>query len=173
MVLKKYVYVLCVVSVTGLKVMFENFVQHNGYDYAIFDIRVRKFNRTITTLNGTVTLPIWLDNNTTFSLDLFHSRLGNQQFNHYPMKLPSCGTCDFLDNVQSSYGDHLGSLSNLPAIGECPFSPRDVHVIDFAFPEEAIPKVMPRGLWKALITGRKNGEEVISYYVLVKAYDDF
>ncbi|XP_052898284.1 uncharacterized protein LOC128305044 [Anopheles moucheti] len=171
--LKKYLCILCVVSVTGIKVVFENFVQESGYEYGTFDIRVRKFNRTVTSLNGSVFLHQWIDNSIVFSLDLFHSRLGNQQFNHYPMKLPSSGTCDFLDNLQSTYGEYLGPLKNIPAIGECPFSPRTIDVIDYVFPSEPVPKVMPRGLWKALLTGKINEEEIVSYYVLVKGYDDF
>ncbi|XP_052898368.1 uncharacterized protein LOC128305107 [Anopheles moucheti] len=171
--LQKYLCILCVVSVSGVKIAFENFVQHSGYEYSNFDIRVRKYNRTTTTLNGTITVPVWFDNSIVFSLDLFHSRLGNQQFNHYPMKLPSSGTCDFWDNVQYSYGKYLGALKNVPARGECPISPRLIFMLDFAFPAETVPLVMPRGLWKALVTGRINGEEVMSYHLLVKGYDDF
>ncbi|XP_049284878.1 uncharacterized protein LOC125764559 [Anopheles funestus] len=169
----KYLYVLCIVSVAGLKVSFENFVQHSGFEIGSFDLRVRKFNRSTTSLNGSVILHTWIDNSIMFTLDLFHSRLGNQQFNHYPMKLPSCGTCDFLDNLQKGYGEYLEGCSNLPEIGECPFSPRIIDIRDKAFPKEVIPPVMPRGLWKALITGKINGQEVISYHILVKGYDDF
>ncbi|XP_035909157.1 uncharacterized protein LOC118510884 [Anopheles stephensi] len=127
----------------------------------------------MTVLNGSFILPTWMNNTLELSLDLFHSRLGNQQFNHYPMKLPSCGICDFLDNLQMSYEKQVAELENLPAIGECPFSPRSVIMRDFAFPQEVVSQVMPRGLWKALVTARLEGKVVVQYYFLVKGYDDF
>uniref|UniRef100_A0A182PMF8 Uncharacterized protein n=1 Tax=Anopheles epiroticus TaxID=199890 RepID=A0A182PMF8_9DIPT len=143
--------------------MFENFVQLSGFDEAFFDLRVRKFNRTMSVLNGSVIIPHPFNDTTQFSLDLFHSRLGNQQFNHYPMKLPSCGCCTFIDNMHSSYGKQIEAIENIPEKGECPFSARTINIINFPFPLEAVPKVLPRGLWKALMTGRRNGEAKVSF----------
>ncbi|XP_040168271.1 uncharacterized protein LOC120903112 [Anopheles arabiensis] len=172
--LKVTLYTLCILSATeSLKVVFENFKQLTGHDIVECDIRVRKFNRTMTVLNGSFILQTWINDSIELSVDLFHSRLGNQQFNHYPMKLPSCGCCSFFDNLQTTYGKQTKTISNLPAIGECPISPRTVDLIDFAFPQEVVSQVMPRGLWKALVTARQNGKVVVTYYFLVKGYDDF
>ncbi|XP_050078665.1 uncharacterized protein LOC126565522 [Anopheles maculipalpis] len=171
--LKVFLYALFIVSAVSLKVVFENFVQLSGFDIALLDLRVRKYNRTMTVLNGSFIVPTWINNSLELSLDLFHSRLGNQQFNHYPMKLPSSGICDFLDNLQITYERQVATLEHLPAIGECPFSPRSINMYDFAFPQEVVSQVMPRGLWKALVTGKLDGQVIITYYFLVKGYDDF
>uniref|UniRef100_A0A182TQK2 Uncharacterized protein n=1 Tax=Anopheles melas TaxID=34690 RepID=A0A182TQK2_9DIPT len=80
------------------------------------------------------------------------------------MKLPSCGCCSFFDNLQTTYGKQTKSITNLPAIGECPISPRTVDMIDFAFPQEVVSQVMPRGLWKALVTARLNGKYKVDMF---------
>ncbi|XP_052898326.1 uncharacterized protein LOC128305077 [Anopheles moucheti] len=170
---KALLYALCIVSAVSLKVVFENVVQLSGSDVVRMDLRVRKFNRTMTVLNGSFVVLHPLNNSLQLTLDLFHSRLGNQQFNHYPMKLPSSGCCEFLDNLQISYKEQVSVIENLPAIGECPFTPRHVNMIDFAFPQEVVSTVMPRGLWKALVTAKLDGKELVTYYFLVKGYDDF
>uniref|UniRef100_A0A182UPR8 Uncharacterized protein n=1 Tax=Anopheles merus TaxID=30066 RepID=A0A182UPR8_ANOME len=163
--LKVTLYTLCILSATeSLKVVFENFKQLTGHDIVECDIRVRKFNRTMTVLNGSFVVQTWLNDSIELSVDLFHSRLGNQQFNHYPMKLPSCGCCSFFDNLQTNYGKQTKSITNLPAIGECPISPRTVDMIDFAFPQEVVSQVMPRGLWKALVTARLNGKYKVDMF---------
>ncbi|XP_053665492.1 uncharacterized protein LOC128714641 [Anopheles marshallii] len=170
---KAILYALCIVSTVSLKVVFENFVQLSGFDVVLMDLRVRKFNRTMTVLNGSFIVLNPLNDSLQLTLDLFHSRLGNQQFNHYPMKLPSSGCCAFLDNLQLTYKEQVSVIENLPAIGECPVSPRYVNMINFAFPQEVVSMVMPRGLWKALVTAKLDGKELVSYYFLVKGYDDF
>uniref|UniRef100_A0A182NQB0 Uncharacterized protein n=1 Tax=Anopheles dirus TaxID=7168 RepID=A0A182NQB0_9DIPT len=158
--LRVFLYVVSIISATGLKVVFENFVQLAGFNDTLYDLHVRKYNRTTTVLNGTVVITYLVNDSTVFSLDLFHSRLGNQQFNHYPMKLPSSGCCTFFDNLQIGYGEHIAEVKNLPAIGECPISPRTIHVFNFTFPQGVVPTVMPRGLWKALLTGRRAGKVI-------------
>uniref|UniRef100_A0A1S4HD53 Uncharacterized protein n=1 Tax=Anopheles gambiae TaxID=7165 RepID=A0A1S4HD53_ANOGA len=169
--LKVCTFILCVVSVDGVRIMFENFEQLSGFEETLFDLRVRKYNRTMSVLNGSVIIPHPINDTTEFSLDLFHSRLGNQQFNHYPMKLPSCGCCSFIDNLHANYAKQIARIQNIPAKGECPFSARSINFIDYAFPEDAVPLVMPRGLWKALVTGRRNRVDKMSYYFLIKADD--
>uniref|UniRef100_A0A182MA14 Uncharacterized protein n=1 Tax=Anopheles culicifacies TaxID=139723 RepID=A0A182MA14_9DIPT len=159
----------------ALKVVFENFVQLSGFDIVLMDLRVRKYNRTMTVLNGSFIVLNTINNSVEVGTNgtKLPSRLGNQQFNHYPMKLPSSGCCDFLDNLQISYQKQVSVIENLPAIGECPFAPRHVNMIDFAFPQEVVSRVMPRGLWKALVTAKLDGKVIITYYFLVKGYDDF
>ncbi|XP_050072348.1 uncharacterized protein LOC126560431 [Anopheles maculipalpis] len=169
--LKVFVYAVCVVGVVSYHVMFESFVQEAGFEIALFNIRVRKFNRTLSVVNGSVVVHDWVNNSLVFSLDLFHSRLGNQQFNHYPMKLPSSGCCNFIDHVHDYYGEYFESVENFPAEGECPFSPRTINVYNIAFPKDVVPLVMPRGLWKAQIVGRSDGQIAVSYYILVKFAD--
>uniref|UniRef100_A0A182PLC9 Uncharacterized protein n=1 Tax=Anopheles epiroticus TaxID=199890 RepID=A0A182PLC9_9DIPT len=126
----------------------------------------------MTVLNGSFIVHQWLNDSIEVVFRM-QSRLGNQQFNHYPMKLPSSGCCSFFDNLQVNYGRQTESIHNLPAIGECPISPRVVDMINFAFPQEVVSRVMPQGLWKALMTARLNGEVIVTYYFLVKGHHDF
>ncbi|XP_040167719.1 uncharacterized protein LOC120902787 [Anopheles arabiensis] len=160
------------VCVDGRRILFENVVQNSGHNNILVDLRVRKFNRTLTVLNGSIVTFNWIDDIPQLSLDLFYSRLGNQQFNHYPMKFPSCGTCSFIDHMHRNYGKYIAPLKNFPALGECPFSPRSINIVDFAFPEEAVPMVMPLGLWKVVISQRKKGEKTLDFYYLIKS-DNF
>ncbi|XP_058119676.1 uncharacterized protein LOC131293218 [Anopheles ziemanni] len=142
---------LCAALTVALQGMFESFEQ-SGEDVVFLDLRVRKINRTTSPLNGTAIVRVPLGNDIQLSMDLFHSRLGNNQFNHYPMKLPSAGNCDFIKNMHINYKEQLTLIENFPGEGECPVSPRTVEVRDYVFPSEVLPAIAPRGLWKATIT---------------------
>uniref|UniRef100_A0A182IQR7 Uncharacterized protein n=1 Tax=Anopheles atroparvus TaxID=41427 RepID=A0A182IQR7_ANOAO len=152
--------------------MFENFEHVSGFDEVLFDIRVRKINRTTMALNGSMVLKVPIQNDLRVSMDLFHSRLGNQQFNHYPMKLPTSGYCDFIDNIYTDYQQVMEQIENIPAKGECPISLRSIIFRDLIFPSEMIPLTMPRGLWKVIMIGERSGKMVYTYHVLVKVYDE-
>lgn len=58
----RFVLVLILVHFTyyqqthGIHVLFDRFEQSVGQDIMLMDLRVRKYNRTMTTLNGTVYL---------------------------------------------------------------------------------------------------------------------
>uniref|UniRef100_A0A4Y0BPI3 Uncharacterized protein n=1 Tax=Anopheles funestus TaxID=62324 RepID=A0A4Y0BPI3_ANOFN len=91
---------------------------------------------------------------------MFHSPLGNQQFNHYPMKLPSQRVCDFLNTLHDDYSEYLTNIYNLPERGTCPIYPQDVYTIDKVFPAKAVPAFVPKGLWKAFIIFSLEEEEV-------------
>ncbi|XP_058056789.1 uncharacterized protein LOC131208157 [Anopheles bellator] len=155
----------------AVQMMFEDFVQTLGQEEVLFNLRVRKYNRTLAVLNGTVDFLTSLTKPVQFRADFFHSRLGNQQFNHYPMKLPTQGVCDFWDLLYERYPEQLAKLVNPPPKGECPVARRQMHVLDLAFPPEVIPPVVPKGLWKAVLTGSVNNTEVISYYLVWRALD--
>lgn len=47
---------LCSTYVVCIKVTFESFEQTNGEEIMLCNLRVRKFNRTATVLNGTIHL---------------------------------------------------------------------------------------------------------------------
>ncbi|KFB52462.1 hypothetical protein ZHAS_00020703 [Anopheles sinensis] len=90
-------------------------------------------------LNGSLVVRRSAANDIRMSLDLFHSRLGNQQFNHYPMKLPTSGTCDFIDTLRTNYKETLAQIENMPGKGECPVTPRTIYVRDLVFPTDVYP----------------------------------
>ena len=55
--LKVCTFILCIVSVAGVRIMFENFEQLSGFDETLFELRVRKYNRTMSVLNGSIIIP--------------------------------------------------------------------------------------------------------------------
>ena len=55
----------------GRRILFENVVQVSGHDHMLIDLRVRKFNRTLTVLNGSMIIPHWMDNNSQVRLVIF------------------------------------------------------------------------------------------------------
>ncbi|EAL38993.3 AGAP008957-PA, partial [Anopheles gambiae str. PEST] len=113
---------LLFVSVTLqlMQIDFERLEQLAGFDIYNSSLRVRKYNRTAVAINGTIELMVPLNESVMISTDIFHSPLGNQQFNHYPMKLPSKPLCDFLDMIYAEYSDCLENIYNLPERGTCP-----------------------------------------------------
>uniref|UniRef100_A0A182JWW0 Uncharacterized protein n=1 Tax=Anopheles christyi TaxID=43041 RepID=A0A182JWW0_9DIPT len=107
-----------------------------------------------------------------FHLDIFYSRLGNQQYNHLPVKLPAAGTCNFWDNLHASYPKYLILLVNVPEQGKCPITPREIHLYDVEFPNDAAPtRMVKEGMYKALIRGYHNGKEIINYSIVLKAVE--
>ncbi|XP_053676645.1 uncharacterized protein LOC128726835 [Anopheles nili] len=134
-------------------------------------LRVRKFNRTMSTLNGTIYIRQPMGDNLKLYTDLFHSRLGNQQFNHYPAKLPTAGFCEFVRNLHAAYGKHLVDIVNGPQPDECPIKAREVYILDKVFPSSTIPPVFPTGLWKMVITGRVDEEDKLRYQMVLHVHE--
>uniref|UniRef100_A0A182PLD0 Uncharacterized protein n=1 Tax=Anopheles epiroticus TaxID=199890 RepID=A0A182PLD0_9DIPT len=139
----------CSAFVVGLKVSFDGFDQTFGENVMQIDMRVRKYNRTSSVLNGTMHLLENSDNRVQYKLDIYYSRLGNQQYNYLPMKLPTEGVCDFLNNLHVVYPEAAAMFTNFPAPNECPISARDIYVLDKEFPSNIWPIVLQKpGLWK-------------------------
>ncbi|XP_049284869.1 uncharacterized protein LOC125764552 [Anopheles funestus] len=163
----------CDHQTSGIKITLESFEQTLGQDVLWCDIRIRKYNRTSTVANGTIHMYREGTNEYQYQLDVFYSRLGNQQFNHMPMKLPTAGICDFIDYIYKNYPGYMGYFVNGPEEGECPIKVRDIHMFDTEFPSEAIPPLIVRnGLYKAVISCHHDGKEIISYYIILKASDN-
>ncbi|XP_049284892.1 uncharacterized protein LOC125764569 [Anopheles funestus] len=125
----------------------------------------------MTALNGTISIRQPISNDLVFHTDMFHSRLGNQQFNHYPAKLPTSGFCNFFDNLHNMYEEHIRDIVNVPELNECPVTVRDVFILDKPFPSSVLPPVCPTGLWKIVISGRLQEEEKLSYQMVMKVYE--
>ncbi|KFB52468.1 AGAP008958-PA-like protein [Anopheles sinensis] len=135
------------------KANYERVEQVFGQEYAEIDLRVRKYNRTTTVMNGTMYIRQPLDDNMVFSSDVFHSRLGNQQFQHYPMRLPTSGYCQFIENLHKEYKAVVEDMVNIPNPGECPVTERAIYIHDKVFPPGVLPESLAPGLWKIVITG--------------------
>uniref|UniRef100_A0A182PLC8 MD-2-related lipid-recognition domain-containing protein n=1 Tax=Anopheles epiroticus TaxID=199890 RepID=A0A182PLC8_9DIPT len=155
-----------------LKIDFERTEQLSGFDVYSSTLRVRKYNRTTIVLNGTFTSKIALDNNYKIVTQLFHSPLGNQQFNHYPMKLPDQPVCDFIDMLHDDYGEYLTNVYNMPKRGVCPIKPQSAYTKNKIFPTNAVPPYLPTGLWKIHIYTMLNETEASKYEWIVKIASD-
>uniref|UniRef100_A0A182PLC3 Uncharacterized protein n=1 Tax=Anopheles epiroticus TaxID=199890 RepID=A0A182PLC3_9DIPT len=165
--------VACVEQTIAIKASYERFEQFFGNEYMDFDLRVRKFNRTTMTLNGTIFINQPIDDTILFTSDVFHSRLGNQQFQHYPQHLPTSGLCSFIDNLHRDYPSAIESIENITQMSECPVTERVMHVIDKAFPSEVIPDSLANGLWKMVFSGILNETTVIRFMISVRLTDDY
>ncbi|XP_050072349.1 uncharacterized protein LOC126560432 [Anopheles maculipalpis] len=163
----------CSFTVHCLKLSFESFEQTFGEDAMWCDARVRKFNRTTSVLNGTFHIFHDTSNDVQYQLDMYYSRLGNQQYNLLPMKLPSEGICDFVNNLHTYYPAMTELFTNFPPKFECPISTREIHVFDREFPTEIWPIVMRKvGLWKLDIRGVLRNEPHVAFNFALKASND-
>ncbi|XP_041779714.1 uncharacterized protein LOC121597748 isoform X1 [Anopheles merus] len=164
---------LCSTSVVCIKVTYESFEQTNGEHIMLCNLRVRKFNRTATVLNGTIHLFREARNDVQYKVDMFYSRLGNQQYNHLPMKLPSSGVCDFINNLYTVFEEFTEMFTNFPNKGECPISVRDMHLLDQEFPSNVWPKSMHRpGLWRLDVSGKLNNKPQVEFNIGLKVTND-
>lgn len=108
------------------------------------------------------------------SIDLYHSSLGNNQFNRYPMKIGPINMCNFIDNFWSDYYERVVKyVPNLMKPNECPYNARTLEVNDWILDAEMFPTFVPAGLWKMIhvIKDEGNGH----YYtmeMIFKVYED-
>uniref|UniRef100_A0A182QRY6 Uncharacterized protein n=1 Tax=Anopheles farauti TaxID=69004 RepID=A0A182QRY6_9DIPT len=228
-----------VATLHGIQVDFERIEHLSGFDYFYSTLRVRKYNRTAITLNGTLQILKPLNRSFMMSTDIFHSSLGNQQFNHYPMKvptqdvcdfvnfihadygyalelvdnvfpkdecpvvprtmlildrifptkistdffhsslgnqqfnhypakLPTQHVCDFMENFYANYADAVADMINMPERDECPIKPRTIYVVNKLFPTHAIPTFFPPGLWKIFLINSLNSSPVVRFEIIIK-----
>uniref|UniRef100_A0A182PLC6 Uncharacterized protein n=1 Tax=Anopheles epiroticus TaxID=199890 RepID=A0A182PLC6_9DIPT len=125
------------------------------------------------TLNGSISLLVTLNKSHEISTDFFHSNLGNQQFNHYPVKLQTRDVCDFVDNFHDDYSQFVNDIINFPKKGKCPIEPRTVYVIDKPFPNKAIPTFFPSGLWKVYVMQKMDDVEVARFEIITKFKNNY
>uniref|UniRef100_A0A182TFF8 Uncharacterized protein n=1 Tax=Anopheles melas TaxID=34690 RepID=A0A182TFF8_9DIPT len=104
--------------------------------------------------------------------DIEIARLGNQQFNHYPVKFPTQQVCKFLENFYTDYSEYVDDFENLPAKGECPIKPCKIDILNKPFPAKAVPPFFPSGLWKAQIKLTLNDVEISRFELITKARND-
>ncbi|XP_053665454.1 uncharacterized protein LOC128714606 [Anopheles marshallii] len=178
MLVWKHCLLLCMVAACvqpsfGVKASFERFEQFFGQEYIDFDLRVRKYNRTEMTLNGTIFVNQPIDDTIVFSTDVFLSRLGNQQFQHYPMHLPTSGLCEFLDHLHEEYPAFIIDIAYIAQPSECPVTERAMHIQDKLFPTEVLPESLSTGLWKMVISGTLNETIIMRYMFSIRLSDDY
>uniref|UniRef100_A0A182LW01 MD-2-related lipid-recognition domain-containing protein n=1 Tax=Anopheles culicifacies TaxID=139723 RepID=A0A182LW01_9DIPT len=173
MLLVLFLLTLVIISLQGKQVDFERFDQLSGYNFYNSSLRVRKYNRTMVTLNGTLEVVTQLNRSMVISTDFFHSSRGNQQFNHYPVKLPTKDVCDFMQNFYEDYREYVQDMVNIPEEGECPIAPRTIYVTNKVFPTKAVPSFFPPGLWKIYVINSMNNVEMVRFELIFKVTGDF
>ncbi|XP_049278554.1 uncharacterized protein LOC125761454 isoform X1 [Anopheles funestus] len=132
---------------------FDRWELFNGTDLFNMEmIRVRKYNRTMSVLNGTGELLADLDDKYKFGFNFARSAQGNNQYNAYPMKLASRPFCEFIKTYYREYQHLFLKFTNLPFVpdeGLCPFPKGKYWVKDAYVDSSVIPVVVPEGHWRA------------------------
>uniref|UniRef100_A0A182KBI8 MD-2-related lipid-recognition domain-containing protein n=1 Tax=Anopheles christyi TaxID=43041 RepID=A0A182KBI8_9DIPT len=158
---------------------FDRFETVNGSAFVNTEkFRVRKYNRTLSVLNGTGELFVDLDNRYAFGLSFARSAQGNNQFNAYPMKLASKPICDFLGLYYREYQHLFLNYSNLPFVPEgglCPFPKGKYWAKDAYIDTSVIPLVVPEGLWRCTfnLVDTMTGELVSQSFMFVRLSKEF
>ncbi|XP_052865523.1 uncharacterized protein LOC128271888 [Anopheles cruzii] len=132
---------------------FDRWETINGSDIFNMELlRVRKFNRTVSVLNGTGILLVDLGDEYEYGVSFARSAQGNNQYNEYPMKLASRPFCEFIRTHYRDYQHVFVNFTNLPFIppeGLCPFPKGEYWVKDAYIDSSVIPIVVPEGFWRA------------------------
>ncbi|XP_055602579.1 uncharacterized protein LOC129755898 [Uranotaenia lowii] len=156
----------------ALQPMFEGFEQYSGAEAVEYDIRVKKINRTTTALTGKIIIKKELGTDFKFTMRFFHSALGNQQFVHYPMKIPESDVCFFTKYIYPDYEKYfVDYYTNLINAGDCPVTPRVIEVNNHVLDKKMFPRYLPAGFWKAILYGQGPGDNV-SFSITANARGD-
>uniref|UniRef100_A0A182QAJ2 Uncharacterized protein n=1 Tax=Anopheles farauti TaxID=69004 RepID=A0A182QAJ2_9DIPT len=131
---------------------FDRWEVYNGSKFFNMEqFRIRKYNRTLSVMNGTGVLLVDLDNQYAYGVDFARSAQGNNQYNAYPMKLANKPFCEFINSYYRDYQHLFLNSTNLPFVpreGLCPFPKGSYWAKDLHFDSSVIPVVVPEGVWK-------------------------
>ncbi|XP_055543291.1 uncharacterized protein LOC129728848 [Wyeomyia smithii] len=151
-----------VIVSASIDVMFEKIEQVNGtHIYDLSKIRVRKFNRTIWVLDGTMDLLVDGDDRYEISVIAAYSSLGNNQFNQYPMKIAPHRLCQFFSTTWREYYSYFKDCTNFPEIGACPVTAKQYYAKNLILDSNIFPPYLPRGLWRSSVIMKMVGNEDI------------
>ncbi|XP_065076508.1 uncharacterized protein LOC135700045 [Ochlerotatus camptorhynchus] len=154
-------------------ITFQRVEQTVGFDIMKSDLRITKLNRTCAVLNGTMNVFVDMDDRFTFQIKSAHSRLGNNQFNEYPMKIPEQQFCQFLNDTYREYQEIFEQTTNLPRIESdvpCPLPAEGYWFKHFVLKPETMPQMIPEGYWRltALFTGPEGEADLQIFFTVSK-----
>ncbi|XP_062539156.1 uncharacterized protein LOC134207455 [Armigeres subalbatus] len=135
------------------------------------NLRVAKYNRTCAVLNGTIDTLVTFDNTFTFQMKTAYSRIGNNQFNEYPMKLAEQPFCHFMNESYRTFEDKLRDSTNLPQVGPegiCSIPAGHYWFKYLRHTLDNIPSMVPEGYWRLtfLMSGPVEVSEIQVYVIL-------
>ncbi|XP_058814410.1 uncharacterized protein LOC131678352 [Topomyia yanbarensis] len=148
-----------------MEIQFERFEQQLGFHLANFSgVRVRKFNRTTSILDGDGEIFVDVTDEYQIMLTMALSSLGNNQWNEYPVKIAKSRMCSFLNNQYKEYQEYFVESTSFPRVGDdwvCPF-PKGRHwVRDFAIEGSWVPDFVPSGYWRYTISIFDARDEIV------------
>ncbi|KXJ84304.1 hypothetical protein RP20_CCG012538 [Aedes albopictus] len=136
----------------SIQVHLDRFEQQKGFHLVNnTGYRVRKYNRTTSVLDGAGDFLYDLGDEYLFTLTVAYSRLGNNQFNQYPMKVSKTKMCDLLNGAYKDIQHIIKDYSNFPQVGNerlCPLPRGHYWVKNWAPDGSWIPSVVPAGYWR-------------------------
>lgn len=99
---------------------------HSGEEYLKFKgIRAKRYNRTVFGIFGDVEITVAFDEKWEVEVNVYRSKLGNNQWDLTPMKVTRRSACDFVDSIyKPKIQPDVKDISNFPIFGDddnCPF----------------------------------------------------
>ncbi|XP_055546829.1 uncharacterized protein LOC129731095 [Wyeomyia smithii] len=112
-----------------------------------------------------------MGNNYKCTVKLAHSRLGNNQFNDYPIAWNDHPICDMMKSKYRDYQYIFLNHSNFPQVSEtglCPFPAGTYWFKNTVFPSNVVPEFIPEGYWRITFLYSGAGNVSASLYARVK-----
>ncbi|XP_053671498.1 uncharacterized protein LOC128721741 [Anopheles nili] len=153
---------------------FDHWEVYNGSSIINMEkFRVRKYNRTLSVMNGTGVLTTDLDNRYSYGITFARSAQGNNQFYAHPIKFSSRPFCDFINSYYREFQYLFLNYTNLPFVpneGLCPFPNGSYWIKDGYIDSSIIPATIPDGIWRCItdLSVTKTGEILFRGIMYVK-----